>query len=350
LHCLYSCSRLLLPETSVTTDFEFAIGAGRAGGFSGTERATSPASPHGEDPAALISQEETTLMKGSIPFYALLAVPGCYSNQDVAQVIDAGDPAAEGGGPGGLSSGAGPSAGGLLCDVEQLMASRCVFCHSDPPVAGAPMPLTSYADLIAAARSVPSKRVAEVALARMQSMTNPMPPAPAAPATPTEIATLKTWIAAGLPMGICGGASGAVDGGANAYGTPTQCTSNMYWTGDNGGSMNPGKACISCHSKGEGPQFTIAGTMYLSAHEPDNCAGSSGGQVVITDANGQTIALAPNSVGNFYYKGPIATPFHAKLVNDGAERVMVAAQTSGDCNSCHTLAGDHGAPGRIMPP
>jgi hypothetical protein len=57
-----------------------------------------------------------------------------------------------------------------------------------------------------------------------------------------------------------------------------------------------------------------------------------------------------NSVGNFYSTGSIATPFDAKVLNGSKERDMVAAQTSGDCNSCHTEQGANGAPGRIMPP
>ncbi|HSY23238.1 MAG TPA: hypothetical protein VK841_14025 [Polyangiaceae bacterium] len=55
-------------------------------------------------------------------------------------------------------------------------------------------------------------------------------------------------------------------------------------------------------------------------------------------------------MGNFYSTGSIATPFDAKVLNGSKERDMVAAQTSGDCNSCHTEQGANGAPGRIMPP
>jgi hypothetical protein len=99
-----------------------------------------------------------------------------------------------------------------------------------------------------------------------------------------------------------------------------------------------------------GPKYAIAGTAYPSAHEPNDCNGVSGGQIVITDANGQTITLATNSVGNFFYQGTIALPYHAKVVQNGAERVMASTATSGDCNSCHTPDGTGGAPGRIMLP
>ena len=119
--------------------------------------------------------------------------------------------------------------------------------------------------------------------------------------------------------------------------------------------MQPGVACISCHasSGGEAPQFTIAGTLYPTGHEPNQCNGANGtngAQVVVTDAKGNTISLTPNSAGNFYYSGTVATPFRAKVTYMGRERDMAGAQTSGDCNACHTQNGTMSAPGRIILP
>jgi hypothetical protein len=57
-----------------------------------------------------------------------------------------------------------------------------------------------------------------------------------------------------------------------------------------------------------------------------------------------------NAVGNFYSTAAVARPFQAKVVRNGLERVMTVAQTTGDCNSCHTVTGANGAPGRIMAP
>jgi len=48
--------------------------------------------------------------------------------------------------------------------------------------------------------------------------------------------------------------------------------------------------------------------------------------------------------------GAVAMPYTAKVKYNGLERVMVASQTTGDCNSCHTQAGTKGAPGRILLP
>ncbi len=118
--------------------------------------------------------------------------------------------------------------------------------------------------------------------------------------------------------------------------------------------MRPGNACLSCHGVGSEQAFVLAGTVYPTAHEPDNCNGTSGGSgvsVVITDANNKTMTLQVNSVGNFYSQGrTLATPYRAKVVSAAGERAMGASQSTGDCNSCHTQDGANGAPGRIMAP
>ena len=60
--------------------------------------------------------------------------------------------------------------------------------------------------------------------------------------------------------------------------------------------------------------------------------------------------MTPNAVGNFSYRGTVAKPYTAKVTYMGKERIMVTAQTSGDCNSCHTQTGVNSAPGRIITP
>jgi hypothetical protein len=125
------------------------------------------------------------------------------------------------------------------------------------------------------------------------------------------------------------------------------CTSGRRYQGGNGPQMRPGRTCQGCHN------FAIAGTVFPTLHEPDNCNGASGGgqvSVVITDANGMTITLPVNNVGNFYMRGQIARPFKAKVVVGGKERAMVLPQMVGQCNSCHTTDGTSLAPGRIMLP
>ena len=104
--------------------------------------------------------------------------------------------------------------------------------------------------------------------------------------------------------------------------------------------------------RAQAPSLTIAGTVFPTAHEPDDCNGSNAGgaQIVITDANGKVTKITANSVGNFYSQVAIALPFRAKVVVGTKERAMVASQKTGDCNSCHTEKGDNSAPGRIVLP
>ena len=260
------------------------------------------------------------------------------------------------GGSGTGGSGAGAVAGDLPCDVAALLSSKCSSCHGSTPAGGAPMSLVTYANLTAPSKSDPSKTNAVVSVARMNSTTSPMPPAGLPAATQTEIASLQSWISAGYPKTGC---TTGVDAGTapDPFSVPPSCTSKTTWTrGTSGsGSMEPGMACINCHasSGGEAPTFTIAGTIYPTAHEPDLCNGANGtdgAQVVITGANGATTTLTPNGAGNFYYTGTVAKPFRAKVIYMGRERDMASTQTSGDCNSCHTQNGTMSAPGRIILP
>jgi hypothetical protein len=60
--------------------------------------------------------------------------------------------------------------------------------------------------------------------------------------------------------------------------------------------------------------------------------------------------MTTNSSGNFYSPGTVTTPYTAKIVVNGVTTAMMASQTSGDCNSCHTANGAQGAAGRITVP
>jgi hypothetical protein len=130
--------------------------------------------------------------------------------------------------------------------------------------------------------------------------------------------------------------------------SPTEtCTSGVVWMGLTGPNMDPGDTCPSCHSS-----FQVAGTVYPTAHEFTDCDGVTGSDlsVVITDANGTMQTLAVDAAGNFYSTKTVVMPFHAKVISKTAERDMLATQSSGDCNLCHSSTGLNGAPGRIMAP
>ena len=247
---------------------------------------------------------------------------------------------------------------GLPCDIAALLTAKCVTCHSTPPLANVPSSLTSYADLTAPSKGDPSISAAAMALSRMKSAVSPMPPAPATPPTAAEIAAFEAWVTAGTPMGTCG----AVDAGTNPFDAPAQCTSMTNSTVKEGSLMKPGEACIKCHVANADPdqQLSIGGTAYATPHEPNNCIAKvetgpaiNTAVVEITDKNGGVISLNVDSVGNFSRKlsaGAVATPYTAKIKYNGLERVMVASQTSTDCNNCHTQTGTQNAPGRILLP
>jgi hypothetical protein len=244
------------------------------------------------------------------------------------------------------------SASGLPCEVDQMLMSSCQSCHGTTPAAGAPMSLVTYADLTAPALSDPTKKMAEMSVIRIQDTARPMPPAPAAAPAASGVMALQAWIAAGYPMGGCATSTTTPDP-LNA--APT-CTTKTFWGLGTDGSarMEPGMACINCHTTAGGPEaplFSLAGTVYATGHEPDQCNGTSSTPTVqVTDAQGATITLTPNTVGNFFYSGTVALPYTAKVLYMGKERAMATPQTSGDCNSCHQQTGQSGAPGRIVLP
>src|SRR5207237_7232 len=142
--------------------------------------------------------------------------------------------------------------------------------------------------------------VAQRALARMQAGT--MPPAPAVPPTAPEIATFSAWVTGGTPKG--GTCTNLPDAGAVAdagnTNTPPVCTSGKQGTTSDNGNMDPGRACLACHQQRGGPRFAVGGTAYPTAHEPDQCVGIGGLNVVITDSKGTVTTLPVQAAsGNF---------------------------------------------------
>lgn len=237
----------------------------------------------------------------------------------------------------------------LPCGVQTFLADHCQGCHAAEPVNGAPMSLVTYRDLTT--KNDNGVMIAQRALTRLQSTAAPMPPPPAPAATATDISAFEAWVTSGAPPGDCTAAPGPFDG-------PLVCTSGKMWTGGERESplMHPGNACITCHaqrrSKGDddAPRFTIAGTVYPTGHEPNDCNGAPSATVEVTDATGAVTSLPVNAAGNFFTSAAIAAPFHLAVVANGKRRAMGASPPTGDCNSCHTPDGANMAPGRIALP
>ncbi len=245
------------------------------------------------------------------------------------------------------------NAAGVPCDVADVFGKHCFSCHGHPLANGVTLPLVTYDELAADSPTYPGTSVAARAVARMQK--GDMPPAgKETPASPAEIAAVQAWIASSMPKGDCGTDAGAsIDAGPDPFAGPAVCSSGKHWGGIENDRMAPGQACTACHQKeGEGPIFSIAGTVFPTAHEPDDCIASEsqGATVEITGKNGKKISLTVNSAGNFFYEGYVALPYTARVITANGVREMFKEQTNGDCNTCHTQNGANGALGRILLP
>lgn len=145
--------------------------------------------------------------------------------------------------------------------------------------------------------------------------------------------------------------SGLLYAGSSGVGDGVGDTQPVVDDGDEGdATMNPGQNCISCHAGNEAPDYTIAGTVMGASGDVDDCLGVSGVVVTITDADGVVTTLTSNSNGNFYSAVNFAAPYTVELDNGGVTSVMNAAQTDGNCATCHTDVGAGGAPGRVVAP
>lgn len=124
--------------------------------------------------------------------FAALACAGCFSNAATSSELDASVS------PDGAS---GPS--NLPCDVDAVLARSCRECHSSPVSFGAPMPLVTWADLHAPARSDASKKVYELVGQRIHDDAHPMPQPPNARLSTIDTSTIDAWIASGAPSATC---------------------------------------------------------------------------------------------------------------------------------------------------
>jgi hypothetical protein len=260
------------------------------------------------------------------------------------------------------------AATGLPCDVQAIIENRCIVCHDGATIP----PLRNYADLLSPAVKDPTKTRAAVAVELLQA--GAMPPKPAAPPAADEIASFADWVKAGAPKSdaACTDPPQAADPTGDAGvvlgdgGTAT-CTSGKHWTQANEGSplMHPGAACNACHSVSGGPNLRVAGTVFPSLHDENDCNGVAPPPqltVVVTDSKGRTFNALVNAAGNFSIEGggdsedqgnggpPPRPPYKARVTDGTKIRVMKGTVSSGDCNSCHTPQGLNGAPGRILAP
>lgn len=123
----------------------------------------------------------------------------------------------------------------LPCNVETILVEHCQQCHSAPPQYGAPMPLVTYANLLAPAPTNHSEPVFQMVDARIHDDAAPMPQPPNPRLDATDMATIDSWVDAGAPPGS-GGAC-AIDAGPPDAGVQLSCTPDTHLQGASAWSM-----------------------------------------------------------------------------------------------------------------
>ncbi|MDD9941260.1 MAG: hypothetical protein OXU20_09500 [Myxococcales bacterium] len=103
--------------------------------------------------------------------------------------------------PGEVNTPTQPATGGdpqTFCGVKQVLGNSCSNCHGATPAFGAPMPLVTHGDLMAASKS-DGRPNYMVILDRVKDEVRPMPPTPNPMLEADQIAKLDAWVAAGTP-------------------------------------------------------------------------------------------------------------------------------------------------------
>jgi gluconolactonase len=98
----------------------------------------------------------------------------------------------------GVESDGGPVPGmATYCEVREIVNTRCMPCHADPPTAGASRTLATYA----ATQEIGTGGIVvyQIMATRMGSTVAPMPPLQAPRATDEEIATVSEWAMRNAP-------------------------------------------------------------------------------------------------------------------------------------------------------
>lgn len=132
------------------------------------------------------------------------------------------------------------------------------------------------------------------------------------------------------------------------------CSTSQWWAlGDRESElMHPGGDCIACHrQRGEGPTYTMAGTVFQGLDDGDDCRGIPQVQIDVLDSAGAVaFSVTSNAAGNFHSTRALPSPYTVRVTYEGRTAEMATPQTDGACNRCHTAAGVEGAPGRVLVP
>ena len=109
-------------------------------------------------------------------------------------------------------------------------------------------------------------------------------------------------------------------------------------------SHNAGKDCLTsgCHASGGWKRFSLGGTIYADS---EGAAARASAQIKAVDANGITVNLTSDQIGNIYSAQSMAAPFTITVSYRGRMVKMPGAASSGGCNAdgCHVV----GSAGRV---
>jgi cytochrome c553 len=148
------------------------------------------------------------------------------------------------------------------------------------------------------------------------------------------------------------------------------CLTGTWWVGGDTGhaEMHPGRDCVACHKRNDGPPLALGGTVYPINDQADECYGIEG---VTVEVSALPVGTAPavvthrlvtNAAGNFYIEGDesvLPRPYKISLVAGleppgavtAAPIAMNTAPHTGDCAFCHSRPGERlPAPMPGMPP
>jgi hypothetical protein len=109
-------------------------------------------------------------------------------------------------------------------------------------------------------------------------------------------------------------------------------------------SHNAGKDCLTsgCHASGGWKRFSLGGTIYTDA---EGTAAMADAQIEAVDANGITVNLTSDQIGNIYSAQSMTAPFTISVSYRGRMVKMPGAASGGGCNAdnCHVV----GSAGRV---
>lgn len=116
--------------------------------------------------------------------------------------------------------------------------------------------------------------------------------------------------------------------------------------------MRPGSNCLRCHSPGgeaSGRVFSVGGTIFTAA-DSSACDGVEGVSIKVTDAQGKTVSMLSNGVGNFWSTTPLTPPLSMVADYQGRTVTMPVTAPTGGCALCHSWPDPTSASGRIRAP